>query len=139
MPLEREQFVEIARRHAFHEGAGDIEGVMATLDPEPEYRFYPLGLGFRGTAQARRFYEVFVREVRPQLLGYAVHGEWLGDSGLAQEYSIDARTNDGTATTYRVLSILMFGQNGLSGECLYASEAFFRFLAGSMWNELQPV
>jgi len=103
------------------------------------YRFYPLGRGFSGTANARRFYEIFFTEVRPRVLGYSVLGEWLGDTGLAQEYAITARASDERPATYRVLSILTFGERGLSGECLYASDAFFRLLAGSMWSELQPL
>lgn len=139
MALSQSQLLAIARRHAQLEGDGDLEGVLATLDPDPVYRFYPLGRGFSGTTNARRFYEIFFAEVRPRVLGYSVLGEWLGDTGLAQEYAITARASDERPATYRVLSILTFGERGLSGECLYASDAFFRLLAGSMWSELQPL
>src|ERR1700675_1293474 len=106
MPLNRQQLIDIAHRHAQVEGEGDIEAVMATLDPNPTYRFYPVGLGFSGTANARRFYEVFMREVKPRVLGYSLDGEWLGDSGVAQEYSITARGPGNGETTYQVLGIL---------------------------------
>jgi hypothetical protein len=82
---------------------------------------------------------VFISEVKPRLLGYSLDGEWIGDTGVAQEYSITARGPDNTETTYQVLGILMFGENGLSGERLYASEAFFRLLTGSMWDALESV
>ena len=139
MPLTRQQLIDIAHRHARVEGEGDIEAVMATLDPNPTYRFYPIGLGFSGTDNARRFYEVFMREVKPRLLRYSLDGEWLGDTGVAQEYSITARGPDNCETTYQVLGILTFGENGLSGERLYASDGFFRLLTGSMWDALQPI
>jgi hypothetical protein len=139
MPLDRQQLIEIAHRHARVEGEGDIDAVMATLDPNPTYLFYPIGLGFFGTNNARRFYEVFMREVKPRILSYSLDGEWIGDTGVAQEYRITARGPDDCETTYKVLGILTFGECGLSGERLYASEAFFRLLAGSMWDALQPV
>ena len=44
---------------------------------------------------------------------------------------------DDHETTYQVLGILTFGASGLSGERLYASEAFFRLLTGSMWDTLE--
>jgi hypothetical protein len=139
MPLDRQQLVEIAHRHARVEGEGDIEAVMATLDPNPTYRFDPIGLGFSGTANARRFYEVFMSEVKPRLLRYSLDGEWIGDTGVAQEYSITASGPDDRETTHQVLGILTFGERGLSGERLYASEAFFRLLAGSMWDALESI
>lgn len=139
MPLNHQQLIEIAHRHAEAEGDGDIEAVMATLDPNPTYCFYPIGLGFTGTANARRYYEIFMQEVRPQLLGYSLIGEWVGPTGVAQEYTIRARDPNGAEATHRVLGILTFGHSGLSGERLYASEAFFRLLAGSMWNDLKPM
>ena len=112
---------------------------MATLDPNPSYRFYPIGLGFSGTHNARRYYEVFMREVKPRILEYSLDGEWIGDTGVAQEYRITARGPGDSTVTYQVLGILMFGENGLSGERLYASEGFFRLLAGSMWDALEAI
>ena len=38
------ELVEVAYRHAAAEGAGDLAGTLATMEDEPVYELYPVGL-----------------------------------------------------------------------------------------------
>jgi hypothetical protein len=48
--------------HARAEAVGDVDGLMATLGPDPQYHFWSGGKdwGPKGAAGVRRFYEEFV-------------------------------------------------------------------------------
>ena len=66
--------------------------------------------------------------------------EAVGASGVVEEYSITVQ-HDGDAepTVHRIMAILTFGDQALSGERMYSDEKFFRFLIGPLWNELEDV
>lgn len=132
------ELIEVAHRHAAAEAAADIEGTMATLEGEPVYELYPVGRQLGGMATVRRYYEYFFASVLPHTLGYRLRNAWVNDVGLLEEYDIDCRI-DGVAQTFRVLSILKFGERALSGERLYADEKFLRFLFGPLWAETTPL
>ena len=133
------KLLDIARRHAAAEAAGDLAATLATLEAEPVYTFYPAQVGFVGMAATRRYYEHFFAYVLPRIQGYTLHGEWENDFGLAQEYTVVVRHDDGLAREHRILGILTFGPHALSGERLYASDELFRFLIGPLWNELERI
>ena len=133
------KLLDIARRHAAAEAAGDLAATLATLEAEPVYTFYPAQVGFIGMAATRRYYEHFFAYVLPRIQGYTLHGEWENDFGLAQEYTVVVRHDDGLAREHRILGILTFGPHALSGERLYASDELFRFLIGPLWNELERI
>jgi hypothetical protein len=137
--LSRAQLIAIAHQHGQAEAAQDLPAILATLDTEPVYEFFPVGLGFRGAEATRRWYEAFVTEFMPRVSHFTLHGEWIGDTGVAQEYSVQVRGNDGRIGTHRIVGILMFGETGLKGERIYAAEPLLRLLAGSMWSELRPL
>lgn len=132
------ELIAVAHRHAAAEAAADIEGTIATLEGEPVYELYPVGLQLRGMATVRRYYEYFFSDVLPHTLGYELRNAWVNDVGLLEEYDIDCRI-DGEKHTFRVLSILKFGERALTGERLYADEKFLRFLFGPLWKELEPL
>lgn len=134
----REELVDVAHRHAAAEAACDLAGTLATLEGEPVYEFYPVGVQLRGMDNVRRYYEYFFSEVLQNTLGYELRNAWESDVGLLEEYDIDCRI-DGVKQTFRVLSILKFGEKALSGERLYADEKFFRFLFGPMWGRTEPL
>lgn len=138
MKLTPAQLREIAHRHAQAEAACDVEAIMRTLESNPVYEFYPLGRGFSGAQMTRRWYETFVRDFMPRVGGFCLRGEWLGDSGLAQEYRVSVRGDDGQLRDYQVLGILLFGESGLKGERIYSSEELVRLMAGNLWPQLQP-
>ncbi|HSB95816.1 MAG TPA: hypothetical protein VLC91_05185 [Spongiibacteraceae bacterium] len=138
MSTKQQLLTEVAHRHAAAEAAADIEGTMNTLEGEPVYELYPVGLQLRGMARVRRYYEYFFAQTLPNTLGYELRNAWVNDIGLLEEYDIDCGI-DGSKQTFRVLSILKFGEQALSGERLYADEKFFRFLFGPLWSELEPL
>jgi hypothetical protein len=123
---------EVARAHAQAEAMGDLAGTLATLDPEPVYELLPMGVILSGRDFTRAYYERFFAECMPQIAGYELRNEWVMDDGLGQEYRVDVSTPDGPRR-HDILGILVFGDQGLlSGERLYASDDFLRFLFGPL-------
>ena len=131
--------LESARAHAAAEAAGDLAGTLATLEPVPVYTFYPAGVGFTGMEPTRRYYEHYFSYVAPRIAGYTLLSEFESEDGLAQEYTVVVRHDDGRTREHRILGILTFGPTKLSGERLYATDEFFRFLVGPLWDELSPL
>jgi hypothetical protein len=122
----------IARAHARAEAVGDLEGTLATLDPEPVYELLPFGVTLGGADFVRAYYERFFTECMPKFVGYELRNEWLMDDGLGQEYRVEVSTPDGPRR-HDILGILTFGDHGLlSGERLYASDEMLRFLFGTL-------
>ncbi len=134
------KLVSIGVAHAELEATQDLEGLLATMEGEPVYEFHPLGKQFRGMANTRRYYEHFMAYVQPRIRGSAMISECIGPAGVVQEYTVTAH-HDGDAepTAHRIMAILTFGENALSGERMYSDEKFFRLLAGPLWDELEPV
>jgi hypothetical protein len=138
MQATQAELIEVAHHHAAFEAAADIEGTLATLEGEPVYELYPVGRQLRGMATVRRYYEYFFADVLPHTLGYQLRNAWVNDVGLLEEYDIQCRI-DGIEHSFRVLSILKFGERALSGERLYADEKFLRFLFGPLWQETESL
>lgn len=127
-----EAMADVARAHAAAEAAGDLDGTLATLDPDPVYELLPMGVTLRGGDFARAYYEHFFAQCMPQIVGYELRSEWVMDDGLGQEYRVDVDTPSGPRR-HDILGILTFGDQGLlSGERLYASDEFLRFLFGPL-------
>jgi hypothetical protein len=135
----REQMMEIAHRHAAAEANGDLATTMGTLDPNPVYEFQPAGLLLRGLPAVRTYYEHFFKTFQPMIAGYDLRGEWVNDEGLGQEYRIHLRKPDGGTETHAVIGILLFGETGLSGERLYASDRMLRIMFGPAWDLAEPI
>lgn len=131
--------VAVARAHALAEGQGDLDAILATMEGEPVYDFYPIGRRFTGMDRTRRYYEHFIANVQPQIVGFEQHSEWAGEDGLVQEYSVMLQSAGQSPRRHRILGVLTFGDRLLSGERLYSDEAFFRTLIGPIWDELEPI
>jgi hypothetical protein len=131
-----ERMIDLAHAHSAAEAALDLDGTLATLEPEPLYEFYPAGRSFSGMANTRRYYEYFFAEAMPRIAGYSLHGEWSGLDGLAQEYSLVVLGDDGRTREHRIVGIIKFGREKLTGERMYASDELFRFLVGPLWDEM---
>ncbi|HQR03613.1 MAG: nuclear transport factor 2 family protein [Proteobacteria bacterium] len=139
MMLSHTQHIEIARRHAEAEGAGDLDATLATMDPDPVYYFHPLDRKFTGMAATRRYYEHFLSDFKPRIRGIEFHSEMIGSEGLAQEYTLQLAHDDGTVHPHRILGVLLFGVRGLAGERLYSDDTLFRFLTGPLWDQLETL
>jgi hypothetical protein len=135
----REELVKIALAHAQAEADGDLEATLATMEPEPVYTLLPWGRQFTGMANTRAYYRHFFDGVLPHIQGYTMLNEWVNDNGLAQEYTIRIRHKDGQVREHQVFSILTFGPSKVSGERLYADQAFFEFLFGPLGSELKTI
>ena len=129
----------IALQHAKAEGEGDLAGTLATLEADPVYELYPVGLKLRGMSGARRYYEYFFAAVAPRIAGYQLISESVGPVGVVQEYDLDISIGTAPLRRYRILGILTFGTEALSGERLYADTALLEFMFETVWSELVPV
>jgi len=138
MVLAPEQGIVIARAHAAAERHGDIDATLATLDPDPVYELLPVGRVMRGMDAARRYYEHFFASFRALAVGSELHCEWVNAVGVAQEYTIHLRLADGSREHHRVLAILTFGEQGLSGERVYADERLLRLMFGPAFDLADP-
>jgi hypothetical protein len=133
--LDVDALVEVARAHANAEAMGDLDGTLSTLDGDPVYELLPMGVVLRGAEFVRAYYERFFTECMPRIVGYELRSEWVMDDGLGQEYRVEIDTPDGPQR-HDILGILTFGAHGrLSGERLYASDEFLRFLFGPLLRE----
>lgn len=140
MKASMTQLVAVAADHARLEATQDLEGLMATMEGEPVYEFHPLGKKFTGMAETRRYYEHFMANVQPRLRGAEMVSEAIGEAGVVQEFNVTVQHDgDAAPTVHRIMAILTFGDNALSGERMYSDDRFFEFLIGPLWNELEPI
>jgi SnoaL-like protein len=143
MTRTRDEQLSNALAHAAAEGDGDLEATMATLDAEPVYELQPMGRLLVGRDRARRYYEWFFPNFMPRVAGFEIRNEWVNDDGLAQEYTMWVRAGDdpaaGPAERFEIIGILLFGETGLAGERLYASEAVLRLMLGPLYDETVPI
>ncbi len=137
--MEKPDLVAVALRHAAAEGAFDLDETMATLEGEPVYELFPIGLRMVGMDMARRYYEHYFANVAPRIVQWALLAEWINDLGVLQEYSLTYRRDNGREKTFRILGILTFGEKLLSGERLYAEDELLKIMFAPVWAELQPV
>jgi hypothetical protein len=136
-PLEK--LLEVARAHADAEARDDLETTMATLEDDPVYELQPVGRRLVGRELAEQYYEYFFPNFRPLVVGYELRSEWANDDGLAQEYTIWVRADDGTVDRHDVIGILTFGDTKLSGERVYGSERILRLMFGPVYDEAEPI
>lgn len=138
--MSREEKVKVALAHAAAETEGDLEATLATLDPDPVYELQPVGLEVRGMDAARAYYEYFFANFMPLIEGFELRSEWENDEGLGQEYVMRLRDKaTGEVKLEPIIGILLFGETGLSGERLYASEDLFKVMFGPIYDRAVPV
>jgi len=133
------ELIAIAYEHAAAEGNGDLAATLATLEAEPVYELFPVGLRMTGAPRTRRYYEHFFRTVLPRIAGYQLHGEWINELGVLQEYTVSYRYENDRRRDFRIVGLLVFGETALRGERLYADTEFLRILFDPLWSELEPV
>jgi hypothetical protein len=139
MTSSQAELVKVALRHAEAEGAFDLAGTMATLEGEPVYELFPVGLKMVGMDKASRYYAHYFAEVAPNIVSWSLVGEWTDGGGVVQEYDLTYRHADGAERTYRILGILTFGERLLSGERIYADIDLLRVMFAPLWDELIPI
>jgi len=146
--------LELGHRHADLEARRELVPLMATLVENPCYEFHPLGLGMSGGDRVRRYYQQFFDDFMQKIVGYELLDEWASESSVAQEYAITlklgpegvgggAEDSEGELETHRVLGILFAQQTAsgtlLGGERIYAGERVIRLMAGTLFDEFEPL
>lgn len=134
------KLISVGVAHAELESGHDLEALMGTMEGEPIYDLYPVGKRFQGMENTRRYYRYFFAEVQPRIQGFTPRSEAIGDQGLVQEYDVVVlHPGESAPTRHRIIAILTFGQERLSGERMYSDDKLFKFLFGPLWNELTPI
>jgi len=134
------QLIAAAHAHARTESEGDLEGIMATMEGEPVYEFYPVGRRFRGVENTRRYYQHFVADFQHRISGYELLSESVGREGVAQEYTIQLTLPGASEpSAHRIMAILTFGERGITGERMYGDEPLFRAMLGPLWDETESL
>lgn len=132
--------IGVASIHALTEGGQDLDAIMATMEGEPTYEYYPVGKSFTGMDATRRLYRYFIDEVQPRMAGHKLISESIGPQGVVQEYDIQITLiGDSEPSWHRIMAILVFGEEGLVGERMYSDEVLFRTLTGPLWDEMTPI
>lgn len=139
--MSRPELLEIAYQHTVAEESRDYEATLATLEDNPVYELFPVGLRMSGMDAARRYYRHFFDNVAPcfEREGMVVHGEWPGETGVAIEYTVLYRYPDGRRKPFRILGILTYGERALTGERVYADEELLKIMFAPIWNEMEPI
>ena len=132
--------IGVASRHALTESGQDLDAILATMEGEPTYQYFPVGRSFTGYEKTRRLYRHFIDDVQPRIANYHVISESVGPQGVVQEYDIQIRLIGETELSWhRIMAILVFGEQGLTGERMYSDEALFRTLTGPIWDEMETI
>jgi carboxymethylenebutenolidase len=76
--MKSQELFDAADRHLQAEYTGDLDATMATVGPDPDFYFAPVGLRIRGRVAVREFYrEMFaagLHHFESNMLG-----RWVGD------------------------------------------------------------
>jgi hypothetical protein len=126
--MNSQELFDAADRHLQAEFNGDLDATMATVGPDPDFYFAPVGLRVRGRTAVREFYrEMFaagLHHFESNMLG-----RWVGDERTVIQ-QIDTVMNltgkflgvtfEGTRRVKIEQVAIIFIENGLvAGERLY--------------------
>jgi hypothetical protein len=136
----RAALIATARAHLAEESKMDVAGTLATMQSPWFYEVWPGGLRMEGEDLAREYYEFHFSTLRPRMIGAVEVGEWEDERGLVIERDVDVRLEDGSVETFRVLAVLALGDDGVTGERIYADGRFHRLIFGDLLDrEFRPV
>jgi hypothetical protein len=130
---------EIARRHAGAELVQDLETTLATMEGEPVYRLYPIGLEMRGRQNAERFYRQWFPRLLPRIVGTSNVLEVVTETGLYTEKHLGYRSEGGKTNWYHCATLIVAGDSGVVAEHIHGEEEFHRLLFGELFDELVPI
>ena len=128
----------VGMNHAEVETVGTLDETMATLEPDPVYEFFPVGLQLRGTEAVRRYYENLKTKFLPNVEDAALVDQWCNENSLNQEYDVAVRV-DGELERHRLMGVLVVAGDRLSGERIYGNERVLRLMLGDLYDELEPL
>lgn len=140
MTLSFAQSIAAAYAHAASEEGTDVEAILATIDPDPVFEFYPIGKRFTGMATTRRYYTNFVNSFGPRMIRHKLLAESVGPEGLVQEFVLTmTHEGDDAPTSHHVMAIVLFGKEGIAGERICSDDKFLRSLLGPVWDEAESI
>ena len=134
------KLVSVAVAHGELESGTDLDALMGTMEGEPIYDLYPIGKRFQGWENTKLYYRHFFAVVQPAIQGFTPVSQSIGEKGVVEEYDIVVKhPGESATTTHRIIAMLTFGEERLSGERIYADEKMLRTLIGPLWNSLEPI
>ena len=134
------KLISVAVAHAELESGTDLEALMGTMEGEPIYDLYPIGNRFQVWENTKRYYRHFFDVVQPAIQGFTPVSQSIGEKGVVEEYDIVVRhPGENATTTHRIIAMLTFGEERLSGERMYSDDKLFKLMFGPLWNELTPI
>jgi hypothetical protein len=126
--------------HLDAEAELDLARTLASMQPPYYYEVWPAGLRMEGYDNARAYYDFHFRTLRPRMRASTAVGEWDNLDGVVIERDVQVGEDDGTTTHFRVLAVLTVGDEGVTGERIYASPEFCRLVFGDLLETaFQPV
>jgi SnoaL-like domain len=128
--LTREELIAVVERHCETELVADIDGVMATMTPEPAWTGYPDGDDLRGYEQVRARY---ARRL-PPIVGIAeadIKRWWVDEDRQDLVVEIGARVKlppDGEIVTSRILAMFEFEDGLIRHETSFGQQRDTNFM-----------
>jgi hypothetical protein len=134
------KLVSVAVAHGELETGTDLDALMGTMEGEPVYDIYPIGKRFQGWENTKRYYRHFFDVVQPAIQGFTPVSQAIGEKGVVEEYDIVVRhPGESETTTHRIIAILTFGEERLSGERMYSDDKLFKLMFAPLWDSLEPI
>jgi hypothetical protein len=124
--------VQKVREHLAAEANLDLEGTLASMESPYYYEVWPAGLRMEGYEYARAYYEFHFKTLRPRMVASKPVGEWKKSSGVIIERDVEVAGDDGRTEHHRILAVLTVGDEGVTGERLYAGPEFCRLVFGDL-------
>lgn len=129
----RERLLELATRRFEVVGAGDVDGAMSVLAPEPVFELRPVGLQLRGRDNVRRYYEYMC--AHGSASGFTLVDLYFADAAVAYELHLEYGSE-----TFRLMAVMPTDGNRFAGERLFGDERLFRIMfGGPIWSLLTPL
>lgn len=133
--------IAMVRQHALMEGPdGDLEGLMATMEGEPLFEFFPLRKQFKGMDEVRAYYEYWFSDFGKCVLSAEQVSESIGSVGVAVEYDMMVlHPGETEPEKHRIMTILTFGDERVSGERMYSDDKLFKTMLGPQLARMQSI
>jgi hypothetical protein len=127
-PLTRQEMLDLVDRHITTELAGDLEGMLATVTPEPRFTGYPDGDEVVGKAEFRARYSVLLPRFK-EMVKAEQKRVWADEERQDVVVEFDGRVNlpGGEVIPIRTLAIFEFEDGLISHEIAFSSQLLTAF------------